>query len=283
MVQMAGSTQPENVLEHTPLRVVALAVTDELRARLRGVLPDHADVRLCRTLRQLSSISLSSQPSVILLELVDGQGERLAPSVRWLRAAFPSVPIIACCALSGATAHDILTLARAGVTDLALRGFDDIASTIAAAMRGTSLEGVAARVVRELGPVLPRRVRPIVEYCIANAQAAPTVDDIAAALGMPRKTLARQLAQAGLPSPKRLIAWGRVFMAARLMEDQARSIERIALDLDFPSPTALRKLLRRLTGMRPLDVRASGGLDCVQSVFRRTIRPARKSARNAAA
>ncbi|HEU4641571.1 MAG TPA: AraC family transcriptional regulator [Gemmatimonadaceae bacterium] len=280
---MAGSTQPENSLEQVSLRVVAFTVTDELRARLRGVLPENADVRLCRTLRQLSSTALSSQPSVIVLELVDGQGERLAPSVRWLRSAFPSVPIVACCALSGATAHDILTLAKAGVTDLALRGFDDIASTISTAIRGTSLEGVAAQVVRELGPVLPRRMRPIVEYCIANARAGLTVDEIAAALGMPRKTLARQLAQAGLPSPKRLIAWGRVFMAARLMEDHARSIERIALDLDFPTPSAFRKLLRRLTGLRPLDVRASGGLDCVQSAFRREVRDGRKNAREVAA
>lgn len=281
---MAGSTQSEHLIEQgAPLRMVALAVTDELEARLRTALPEHADVRICRTLRRLGALVLASQPSVILLEVMDGQGELLAPSARWLRETFPSTPIVACCALSGATAHDILTLAKAGVTDLALRGFDDIAGIIAAAMRTTSVESVAARVVRELGPVVPRRVRPVVEYCLANAKASVTVDEIAAALGMPRKTLGRQLAQAGLPSPKRLVAWGRVLIAARMMQDQARSIDRIAQDLDFPSTAALRKLLRRLTGFSPQDVRDCGGLDCVQAMFQHSLLHGRRGSRSEAA
>lgn len=281
---MAGSAHPDLPSDAPArVRVVALVVTDELQARLRGTLAERAEVRVCRTLRQLTSAALASPPSALLLELVDGQGPRLAPHVRWLRATFPSVPIVACCALSGATAHDILTLAKAGATDLALRGFDDIGTTIFAAIRGTSPEGVASHVVRELGPALPARMRPIVEYCLANAREAITVDEIAAALGMPRKTLARQLAQAGLPSPSRLIAWGRVFMAARLMEDQGRSIERIASDLDFPTPNALRKLLRRLTGLRPNDLRASGGLDRVRAAFLEALRAAKEQAQSEAA
>ncbi|HEX6533115.1 MAG TPA: helix-turn-helix domain-containing protein [Gemmatimonadaceae bacterium] len=281
---MAGSTQPENPTEQSaPLRIVALAVTDELEARLRTALPEHADVRICRTLGQLGALVMALQPAVILLEVMDGEGERLAPHARWLRETFPSTPIVACCALSGATAHDILTLAKAGVTDLALRGFDNIAGIIASAVHATSMESVAARVMRQLGPALPRRVRPVVEYCLANAKASITVDEIAAALGMPRKTLARQLAQAGLPSPKRLVAWGRVFIAAQMMQDQARSIDRIAQDLDFPSTAALRKLLRRLTGFSPQAVRECGGLDCVQAIFHHELLQARRGSRSEAA
>jgi DNA-binding NtrC family response regulator len=202
---MGGSSHIERP-DGAPLRVVALATSEELRARLRTALPERAEVHFCRTARQLAASASAEQPGIVVIELPPGDGDSMAPSVRWLRAIFPTVPIIICCALSSATAHDILILAKAGVTGLALRGFDDLGATIQTAVKNAMAEGVANTVAAALDGVVPAGARAIVEYCIANARSAPSVTAVAAALGMPRKTLARHLVRAGLPAPSRLIA-----------------------------------------------------------------------------
>jgi AraC-like DNA-binding protein len=49
-------------------------------------------------------------------------------------------------------------------------------------------------------------------------------------------------------------------------------VQAIAHQLDFPSATALRNLLKRYTGLRPRDVRAGGGLMPVLAAFTRALR-----------
>ena len=46
-------------------------------------------------------------------------------------------------------------------------------------------------------------------------------------------TLVDRLATAGLPTPSAMIAWCRLTLAAQMLEDPARSVEQIALLLDF--------------------------------------------------
>ena len=52
--------------------------------------------------------------------------------------------------------------------------------------------------------------------------------------------------RAGFPAPQRLLTWGRLIVAAHLLEDRHRSADRIATALDFPSASAFRNHLPAL-------------------------------------
>ena len=71
-----------------------------------------------------------------------------------------------------------------------------------------------------------------------------------------------------------MIAWCRLITAARLLEDPGRTVEQVALLLDFPSGASLRNMLKRYTGLAPGEVRENGGMRCVIHAFLRSIAPA---------
>jgi hypothetical protein len=58
-----------------------------------------------------------------------------------------------------------------------------------------------------------------------------------------------------------------VFVAARLLEEPGRTVESVAHQLEFDSPSGLRNTLRRYTGHAPAALRASGGLRCALRAF----------------
>jgi AraC-like DNA-binding protein len=126
-------------------------------------------------------------------------------------------------------------------------------------------------VLREVRPMLPATVRPIVEHCVLRARTPLTVAGVARALGVHRKTLVNKLRRAGFPGPRAIIGWSRLLLAAHALEDPGRPVERIALDLEFASATAMCNMLRRYTGLRPREVRENGGVACVLHLFTRAL------------
>jgi len=107
----------------------------------------------------------------------------------------------------------------------------------------------------------------VIEYCIEHARAAPTVAQLAAAIGVHRKTLVNWMLQDHLPPPRAITGWCRILLAARLLEDPGRSVESVALDLGFGSGTELRNMLRRYTGLRAGEIRGRGGFQQVLHLF----------------
>jgi hypothetical protein len=58
-----------------------------------------------------------------------------------------------------------------------------------------------------------------------------------------------------------------VFVAAHLLEGTGRTVESIAHQLDFETPSGLRNTLRRYTGHAPAALRTAGGLRCALHAF----------------
>jgi methylphosphotriester-DNA--protein-cysteine methyltransferase len=65
-----------------------------------------------------------------------------------------------------------------------------------------------------------------------------------------------------------------LMVCARLLEDPGRSVSQVAMLADFPSSTSLRNMLRRYTGLRPLEIRENGGLRCVLHAFKQAVEKA---------
>jgi AraC-like DNA-binding protein len=129
----------------------------------------------------------------------------------------------------------------------------------------------ALALATELERLVPANLLPFLRYALEHSRRDMSVEDAAAAMGIHRKTLVDRLRAACLPSPRAIIGWARLLMAARLLDDPGRTVEQVALQLDFPSGTALRNKFKRYTGLRTSEVRENGGVRCVLHAFKREL------------
>ena len=72
---------------------------------------------------------------------------------------------------------------------------------------------------------------------------------------------------AQLPPPARIVGWGRILVAARMLEDTTQSTEKVARALNFVSGTSLRNMMRRYTRCGPETLRQRGGFDYALARF----------------
>jgi AraC-like DNA-binding protein len=94
------------------------------------------------------------------------------------------------------------------------------------------------------------------------------VTEVADALGYNRKTLVNHCAQAEFLPPHELLCWCRLAVAGELMASSGRTIEAIANQLEFPSDTSFRNMMKRYTGLKASEVRERGGACCVVTALR---------------
>jgi AraC-like DNA-binding protein len=87
---------------------------------------------------------------------------------------------------------------------------------------------------------------------------APSMNAVAAALGMSVRSLRRRLSEEGVSYPE-LLEQAQVAFAKRLLESPARSIYEVAFEMGFSDPSAFHRAFRRWTGMTPAQYRESTG------------------------
>ena len=191
----------------------------------------------------------------------------LAPTIESIRVAYPSIPLLVYCRLDESSVREILPLARAGIDEIIIDGTDDLVSAIELRLATADEHCIAREILGRLEPHIPVALRPLVAYCLLHASRNLTVEELAAAFSVDRKTLSRRLLKENWPPPSLLLAWTRVLVVARLIERHERPVDRIALAFEYPSGTALRNALRRYVGLCPHEIRANGGLDCVIHAF----------------
>jgi AraC-like DNA-binding protein len=264
------------------MMVGALVWDSSSRARLQDALRGQATARFCARQQELITLLENNLASVVVLDMRDHEGNSTLGAVRHIREAFPSVPVVLYCSLAPDTSRDVLEFARAGVNDLVLRGVDDLRITLRGAITAASDHCSARSLLKEFEPLVPANILPMLRYCLENGRRALTVEQVAEALGVHRKTLVDRLSTAGLPTPSAIIAWCRLLVSARLLEDPGRSVEQVALLLDFPSGTSMRNMVKRYTGLRPGEVRENGGVNCVMHAFKREIAGVESDGRRAA-
>jgi AraC-like DNA-binding protein len=191
--------------------------------------------------------------------------------VRQLVAAHPRLPIIGYCHAGYEHSRDILELGLAGAHELLFHGIDDSGVALRGVLASAGQACAATQVLRAIADDVPAALLPLFEFCLAYPERATSVQAVAHVLGVHRKTLVNYCAQASLPPPGAVIAWCRLLLVGHFLETPGRTVEGIALRVEFASATALRNMLRRYTGLRPQQVRERGGLRCVVDAFRRSL------------
>lgn len=106
-----------------------------------------------------------------------------------------------------------------------------------------------------LSPTLAERVAAALSRDLGGA--APTVEQVAAELGVSARTLHRQLAAEGA-SYQRVLDGLRCTEAIRQAADQRRPFKAIAAAVGFGDPRAFRRAFKRWTGSTPQQFRMRG-------------------------
>ncbi len=252
--------------------IVAALVKDPVsRARLTDALRGEATVRNCERLIEILALVEQGLATIVVLDHRDYDGNAALPMVRRLRDEFPSVPVVMYLPMAAVASGAVMDYARAGVSQLVFQGMDDFKTSLRSAVDAALDQVSAGAVATDLEPINPATIVPFLRYCLEHARRNITVEEVAAAMGVHRKTLVDRLKAARLPSPRAMIGWSRLLMAARLLDDPGRTIEQVALKLDFPSGTALRNMVKRYTGLRTTEVRENGGVRCLLHAFKREL------------
>jgi AraC-like DNA-binding protein len=253
--------------------VLALVTDPSDRARLRGTVRRSIEFVFHAEVHEILAALRSNPvpPTALLLEPRDALGRPTAGLARQVLMLFSGVPVIGYCQAGIEHSQEILDLATAGAHELLFKHDDDadaaIRTVLASAQQACAGEVALAAVAEHVPP----RLLPMVRYCLLYPTTARSVGAVAHALGVHRKTLVNHCNAERFPAPGALVSWCQLLLVAHYLGRGGATVESIAQQLEFPSATALRNLLKRYTGLRPQEVRAAGGLSVVLGLFARAL------------
>jgi len=244
------------------MRVVTALLRDKVRiARTRRAARGFADLVVCASWADLVAECDRRPLGVLLIDLwcVSGvSAEAAFDEVRELRRRHPALAAIVYGDRAPERARDLFDAGRAGLEGLVVAGIGDDTKGLRRAIDDAEATSVARTLRPALGKVSPR-VRDATMLCVVRAYRPIEPRELAGVIGIGRRRLAHLLAAERFPTTRRLIAWGRLIMAARLLEDPSRSANQVARVLRYPSGTALRNACRRYLQAAPQEIRERGG------------------------
>jgi transcriptional regulator GlxA family with amidase domain len=153
---------------------------------------------------------------------------------------FPRIPAFVLLTRSGTpTAADLLALGNCGIQHLVdVRtpdGWNRLRETLAADVAHERDAEVAAELALDLQET-PVDFSRFVQALFTDNERPRTVRTLAAGLGVLPSTLMSRFFRAGLPAPKRYLAYAGLVRAARMLENPGLSIADVAYRLNHSSP-----------------------------------------------
>jgi AraC-like DNA-binding protein len=230
--------------------VAALVPHPNRLYRLRAALRGRHTVEACADWGAVTLLCEEQPVHLAVLDLFALGGMSLEP-LRHLKRRFPRLSTVAYVQVSIAHSRDLFDAGRSGVDALVIADSDDDPSTFAATLEQAEARSVAGLV---RGALLHVRasVRDAVLVTVTRAHERLTPHRLAETIGSSR-----------LPPPQRLITWGRLIVAAHLLEDANRPADSVALALHFPSGSAFRNACQRYLSSTPSEIRSRGGAEWV--------------------
>ncbi|MDQ6736239.1 MAG: helix-turn-helix domain-containing protein [Gemmatimonadota bacterium] len=239
-------------------------------ARVRAATRDSHTIVACDSWEQIFSTSEDRLVHVAVLDLELAAAPSF-DSIRRFKGLHPSVALIAYTSYSPEKTHHIFDAGRYGFEALVVADLDDGPSALARTIEKASARGVAGMVKAELGPSIDRLASDALLIAISRAHERLSPARLAYELSVGPRRLSRALSASGYPPANKTIMWGRLLVAAALMDGTRHSTDRIAMTLSFPSGSAFRNNCRRYLGARPTEIRAHGGAKLVLDLLQRDI------------
>jgi AraC-like DNA-binding protein len=237
--------------------------------RLQAALRDRHELRECDGWAELFRACDREPVRVAVVDLF-AEGEVNFEILRQIKQRLPRLTLVAYVTMGPDRGHALFDAGRVGVDGLVLAGEDDAPRSLLALIEraeSSSLAGVVRRALDGVDPLVTDAV--LLSVARAHERLSPAA--LARLLAMPRRVVTQRLAASGFPPPQRLLTWGRLILAAHMLEDGHRSADRVARGLDFPSGSAFRNTCQRYLQASPLQVRERGGASYVIRILLRRV------------
>ncbi len=219
----------------------------------------------CKTWAEVFEASEDEAVHLAVLDLfADGKAD--FEHVRQLKLTFARITLVAYVSFAPHRARDLFDAGRAGFDGLLIVDQDDSPAQLRQVIEQAEARGVAGLLRHRLGALHPL-TRDAVLVSVTRAHLRLTSHRLADILATSRRNLVSRLGKDGFPPPQKLISWGRLVVAAQMLEDRNRSADSIARALDFPSGSAFRNTCQRYLGSTPQEIRAKGGAEFVVDTF----------------
>lgn len=181
-----------------------------------------------------------------------------SPKLRGLLMEFPSMAVLAAMEVRPERFDDLRTLGKWGVVQVISLGHDDTPHSIAQRLRAARGRPLLALLEQVLPADTPGRARAILEAAVEVVSVGGHGRDLARSLHLSRRTLLRWSSRAGLPAPRKLLAWMRVLLAAELLDDPGRSVLSVAHICGYSSDSGLRRITQKFLDASPTELRRRG-------------------------
>jgi AraC-like DNA-binding protein len=257
---------------HHPTPVASIAtMLPDARALERvnaAIAGEHTAVH-CTGWKEFEAACKDEAVSLAIVDLfADGQSH--FDVIRRLKMRAERLTLVAYVTVSPDRARDLFDAGRAGIDGLLIKGQDDTPAAFRAVLERAEARGVA-RLLRARLANASALVRDAVMVAVTRAHLRLTSHRLAEICGTSKRSLLAALDEGGYPPPQKLIAWGRLIVAAQMLEDDKRTADGVARLLDFPSGSAFRNTCQRYVGATPQEIRAKGGAAWVVERFLETV------------
>jgi len=185
-------------------------------------------------------------------------GVELSTALRSLLAEYPSTAVLAALEVRPDRFDDLSTLGKWGVVQVISLDHDDTPFSIAQRLRSARGRPLRALLEEVLPPETSGRARTVLEAATDVVMLGEHGRDLADALHLSRRTLLRWCQRAGLPAPRRLLAWIRLLLASELLDDPGRSVLSVARSCGYSSDSGLRRITQKFLGANPTELREVG-------------------------
>src|SRR4051812_34945677 len=252
--------------------VIATLLPTAHLQRLRLAIKDRHRLLACDSWTALAATCTEQPVRVAIVDLYAGGRPRL-DAVRRIKYRFPRLTMIGYVDFDRERAHDLFESGRAGLDAVILADIDDNPRSLLTIVGQAEARSLGASVRRSLDSI-DSSVREAVLLSVTRAHERLSPHQLADLLALQRRTLGKRLSAAGFPPPQRLITWGRLIVAAHMLEDPHRSANNIAVALEFPSGSAFRNTCQRYLHATPEMIRARGGVGYAVRSMLRSVRDA---------
>ncbi|MDA1082296.1 MAG: AraC family transcriptional regulator [Gemmatimonadetes bacterium] len=235
--------------------LVAACVQPQKLARLRGAAGSAHAVHAALDWAHADSIIRRQPVDVLVVDpQFDGSATPRTDRIRAARHRYRSLPMVVYSTLSANTMRSLVELGTEGLGQIVLYGLDDDPQHFRQVLElqpGILLSEQLVSAIRRPLNHTPAPVAAAVERAVRNPALIRSVGDLTAASGVPRRSLYRHFARAGLASPREVLAGARVLRAYALLRIPGYSLDMAAGQLRFSDVDAMTEAMKMTVGWTP--------------------------------
>jgi AraC-like DNA-binding protein len=240
---------------------VAAHLSSSLRSHLRSALANEHSLIFAESWDDLA-IAMRTRPLDVAVADPHIDGRPQHDEIRTLLTRYPSVPMVLyLMALTPETLQSTIALARHGVTNVIIRGFDDEPKRLVQLLESVPAYGLSDTLFDAISSRFddaPPLLRGTVKQLFTTPHTFRSVTDLALAAGMTRRNLDRWLETHDLASARMLLLGARIARAIYYMQDPGCLLDDISRKLGYDSPRLFARQVRAATGVMPSVLREAG-------------------------